>query len=69
MNIAKIDVKDMEKLYVQLKQSRRVTYIQVSIDGPKLLFSFEDDNGKLLTVTLFDENLKVSPTVTRTEVL
>lgn len=67
--IAKVTTQDLEKLMKSVRSSRSATYVTVSIDGPKLLFSFQDDAGKLLTVTLFDENLKVSPTVTRTESL
>lgn len=69
MLIAKILASDLEKLMKVMRASRTAQYVQVSIDGPKLLFSFPDDAGKLLTVTLFDESIQVNPTMTRTESL
>lgn len=65
--IAKLRADDIEKLMKVLRACRLATYVQISIDGPKVNFSFPDDAGKLLTVTLFDDTMSVRPTVTRTE--
>lgn len=67
--IANLRSDDLDKLMKVLKACRGVAYVSVYMDGPKVLFSFPDDSGKTLTVTLFDDNMSVSPTVTRTETI
>lgn len=69
MIIGKITVEDIEKLIKTIRQSRHAAYITVSIDGPKIKFSFTGDDGRLVTVTLYDSDMKIAPTLTRTESL
>jgi hypothetical protein len=64
MQLLKIQAADLEKLVKEVRASRMVTYINVALDGPALKFSFENDSGRLVTVTLFDEDLKTPPTLT-----
>jgi type IV secretory pathway ATPase VirB11/archaellum biosynthesis ATPase len=63
MQLLKIDAKDLDKLMKEIKASRRVSYINISSDGPTLKFSFENDIGRLVTVTLFDESRSCAPTL------
>jgi hypothetical protein len=67
--IVKVTSEDLTKLVKTVMSSRYATYVNVDLDGQRIRFTFEDDNGKLVTVTLFDTGTKVSPTVTRTESL
>lgn len=67
MQIGKFTIDDMKKMMKAVSLSRRAYNILISVDGPSLKFSFEDDDGKLTTVTLFDEDIKSTPTITKTE--
>lgn len=67
--IAKLRADDLEKMIKVLRQNRMASYVHLAVDGPAVKFSFPDDSGKLLTVTIFDDTLSVSPTVTRTETI
>lgn len=69
MIIGKYLVSDLKKLLDAVLKSRRATTFQMSMDGPKLLVSYDGDDGKVTTVTLFDESVKSSPTISRTEFL
>lgn len=69
MMIAKLTVEDLNKLFKELGKSRYATYVNVSIDGPRINFSFEGQDGKLVTVTVYTADSKISPTITRTETL
>lgn len=57
----------MNKLMKALASSRRAHTVMVSSDGPALKFSFEDDDGKLTTVTLYDTDTNTTPVITKTE--
>ena len=69
MIIAKVTSDDLEKLLKQIRSSRFAQYVNVSVDGPRLQFSFEGADQKLVTVTLFDSEQKIAPTLTKTESL
>lgn len=69
MLIGKIDAKDLVKLAKKVEQSKFCSFINVSVDGPKLCFSFEDADGRLCTVTIFDSSAQTFATITKTEML
>jgi hypothetical protein len=67
--IGKVANEDLEKVISAIRASRNSSYITILADGPKILFTFTGDDGKLVTVTLFDTAHRIAPTITRTESL
>lgn len=69
MLIGKFTIEDLNKLVKKIAMSRSATTFTISMDGPKLLFNYSDDDGKLITVTLFDFKVSTVPTITKTDYL
>lgn len=69
MTIAKLSAEDLKKLAKRLESSKYAAFVQISMDGPKISFTFEDIDGKLSVVNLFDTSTQVSASITRTESL
>jgi hypothetical protein len=60
---------DLKKCVEAMALSRRAMTFNVMTDGPRLLVSFEGDDGTIVTVTLFDESTNSKPTISKTESL
>lgn len=69
MNIGKYKIDDLNKLVKTLSLSKSPSVFNVSQDGPRLLFSFIGDDGKQVTITLFDAETNTMPTITKTDYL
>lgn len=69
MLVAKVQVQDLEKLLKEVRKSNRVAYVNIFTDGPSIKFQFENDQGRLTTVTIFDESKQTAPTASETRSL
>ena len=69
MQVGKFKIEDLVKLNKTIALSRSATTFTVSVDGPKLLIHYTGDDGKLVTVTLFDSHINTMPTITKTDYL
>lgn len=69
MQIGKFTLADFKKLTKELEKSNRAHTILLSTDGPKTNFSYEGQDGKLVTITLFDSDSGIKPIITKTETL
>jgi hypothetical protein len=69
MIIGKYLISDFKKFMDAASKSRRAMTVVVSMDGPKLLLSYDGDDSTITTVTIFDEETRTSPTISRTETL
>lgn len=69
MFIGKLSVGDFNRLTKELEKSTRAHTIQLSVDGPKVNFSYEGQDGRLVTITLFDSDSGIKPIITKTETL
>lgn len=69
MQIGKFKIEDLTKLYKTISLSRSASTFTVSVDGPKLLVNYAGDDGKLVTITLFDAGINTIPTITKTDYL
>lgn len=69
MIVGKFTIEDLNKLVKKMALSRSATTFTISIDGPKLLVNYSDDDGKLITITLFDSKVHTIPTITKTDYL
>lgn len=69
MNIGKYKIEDLNKLHKTISLSRSPSTFTVAMDGPRLNFAYLGDDGKLVTITLFDAETSSTPTITRTDYL
>ena len=69
MLIGKFKIEDLEKLHKAISLSRSPSTFTLSSDGPKIMISYTGDDGKLVSITLFDSNTSTVPTITKTDYL
>ncbi len=69
MNIGKFKIEDLNKLHKTISLCKSAVTFTVSMDGPKLLVNYTGDDGKLVTVTLFNTEANSTPTITKTDYL
>ena len=69
MIIGKFRIEDLSKMFKTIQLSKNPSTFNVQADGPKLLISYVDDNGKIVTVTLFSADINQMPTITKTDYL
>lgn len=65
----KLDAKDLLKAAELLSKNKTAVLVNVTEIGPTLVFTFTGDDGRLLTVTLYDTKTQARATVTKSETL
>lgn len=63
----KLDKADVLKAAKLLEKTASAMYVTVGIDGPICSLTFIGDDGKLVTVKLFDVKTQARASVTRSE--